>query len=491
MTEVALNLRLHPKQTLALNTRANEVLYGGAAGGGKSHLMRVAAILWCTEIPGLNVFLFRRKSDDLIKNHMEGTKGFRAMLAPWVAAGLVQILETEIRFLFNNSRIFLCHCFLERDRFNYQGAEMHVLMIDEVTHFTETIYRFLRTRVRAPGLQAPEKYQGMFPRILLSGNPGGVGHAFIKEAFIDPRIELEIERVSREDGGMLRQYIPAKLEDNPSMAEDDPGYEQRLEGLGSPELVKAIRHGLWDVVAGAYFALFSKRHQLEPFEVPKHWTRFCSMDWGYAAPCSIGWWSVSDGTQTGELERRGLFIPRGSLVRYREWYIKGGANKGGRLEPSQVAAGIKARELSSESISYRVACKKTFAHDWGPSPAEMFAEYGIRWIPGDQKDRVSGWRQITQRLLGEEIAPDQHVPTIYTFTTCRDSIRTLPVLQHDENKIEDVGDGEDHAAEEWRIACMSRPWVRSIKTVARGKTIKDVTLNELWNQRDIEVEKRA
>jgi len=119
--------------------------------------MRVAAIAWCGMIPGLQVYLFRRIREDLIKNHLEGPTGFRALLSPVLQKG-VQIIDDEIRFP-NGSRIYLCHCKDEKDRFKYQGAEIHVLLIDELTHFTEVIYRFLRSRVRLPnGMQIPEQY---------------------------------------------------------------------------------------------------------------------------------------------------------------------------------------------------------------------------------------------------------------------------------------------------------------------------------------------
>jgi hypothetical protein len=97
----------------------------------KSHLMRVAAIEWCQNIPQLQVYLFRRICDDLIKNHMEGRGGFRALLAPLVLRGEVEIVESEIRFLHNGSRIFLCHCEHEKHIYKYQGSEMDVLLIDE------------------------------------------------------------------------------------------------------------------------------------------------------------------------------------------------------------------------------------------------------------------------------------------------------------------------------------------------------------------------
>ncbi|HEY6021800.1 MAG TPA: terminase family protein, partial [Candidatus Paceibacterota bacterium] len=249
--DLSLNLNLHPKQGVALFSKATEILYGGAAGGGKSFLMRVMAIMFCTAISGLQVYIFRRISADLIKNHMEGPKGLRAMLAPWVMQGYVTIVESEIRF-WNGSKIYLCHCEHEKNIYNYQGAEIHLLLIDEITHFTETMYRFLRNRVRMVGVNVPEQYRGMFPRILCGGNPGNIGHLWVKAAFVDAAPEMEIRKMPPADGGMLRQYIPARLEDNPSMEEDDPGYEQRLEGLGSAALVRAMRHGDWSVIEGAY-----------------------------------------------------------------------------------------------------------------------------------------------------------------------------------------------------------------------------------------------
>ncbi|MDC9826564.1 terminase family protein, partial [Devosia sp. ZB163] len=284
----ALRIALHPKQWVAFLSPATEILYGGAAGGGKSHLMRQAAISWCAEIPGLQVYLFRRIREDLIKNHMEGPSGFRSLLAGWVECGFVTIVEDEIRF-WNGSKIYLCHCKDEKDRFKYQGAEIHVLLIDELTHFTEVIYRFLRNRVRMTGITVPDRYNGMFPRIMCGANPGGVGHQFVKITFIDPAKPLEIYRAANDEGGMLRQYIPARLEDNPTLAEEDPLYEARLHGLGSEALVRAMRYGDWDVVDGAFFDCWSERlHVIEPFAIPDDWAKFRSGDWGSARPFSFG-----------------------------------------------------------------------------------------------------------------------------------------------------------------------------------------------------------
>src|SRR5437868_6728908 len=227
-----LEIHLHPKQWVALLSEATEILYGGAAGGGKSFLMRAAAILWCCAIRGLQVYIFRRIRDDLVKNHMEGPKGFRALLAALENDGFCTVVEDEIRF-WNGAKIYLCHCKDAKDVSKYQGAEIHVLLIDELTHFTEQMYRFLRNRVRMVGIVLPPQYVGKFPRILCGANPGNIGHQFVKMGWIDGVEALSIRQMAASEGGMMRQYVPAKLNDNPSMATDDPGYEDRLSGLGS------------------------------------------------------------------------------------------------------------------------------------------------------------------------------------------------------------------------------------------------------------------
>jgi hypothetical protein len=459
----AINLHLHPKQWVAFLSRATEILYGGAAGGGKSHLMRIAAIVWASSIPGLQVYLFRRISGDLIKNHMEGPKGFRAILAGWCAAGWCSIVEGEIRF-WNGSKIYLCHCEYENDVYKYQGAEIHVLIIDELTHFTDTMYRFLRNRVRMVGIVLPEQYVGCFPRILCGANPGNIGHLWVKAAFVSARVALDIARMDAHEGGMLRQYIPARLDDNPSMSEDDPGYEQRLEGLGSEALVRAMRWGDWDIIEGAFFDCWDiRRHVIEPREIPETWLRFRSGDWGSAKPFSFGWWAVvQEPTKCGK-----LWLPRGAIVRYREWYgcQPGKPNTGLKLHAEEVGKRLWEKERDDKPLSYGVLDPAAFAEDGGPSISERIttgAGGKLHFRAADnarvpRRGALGGWDQMRGRFVGD----DEGRPLIACFSTCLDSIRTIPALQHDPDKPEDVQtDGEDHAGDEWRYACMSRPWIR-------------------------------
>lgn len=460
MSNIALNLNLHHKQGLALETAATEVLYGGSAGSGKSHAVRIAAILWCSSIPGLQVYLFRRLRDDLVKNHIEGPQGLRAMLAPWTMAGLIDIVEDEIRF-WNGSKIYLCHCKDEKDRFKYLGAEIHVLLIDELTTFTAVIYRFLRSRVRMAGITLPPQFANMFPRILCGSNPGQIGHSWVKAAFIDARPPMEIEQVSSGEGGMLRQFIPARLADNPSI--DPDSYVAKLEGLGSPALVKAMRDGDWNVVAGAFFPEFSTdQHVIEPRALPAYWQKFRSFDWGSARPFCVLWYAVSD----GELAD----FPRGALIVYREWY---GApkdeaglsipNTGLRMTAEEVADGIVERErvdVHANRTMAGVADPSIFSEDGGPSIADRMSARKVFWRPADnarvaRNGAMGGWDQVRARLKG-----DGEKPAIFIFNTCRDLIRTLPAVQHDEGRPEDMStDGDDHCCDSLRYGVTSRPYM--------------------------------
>ena len=444
--------------------------------------MRIAAIVWCAAIPGLQVYLFRRIREDLVKNHMEGPKGFRAMLAGWVNAGWCAIVEDEIRF-WNGAKIYLCHCKDEKDIYKYQGAEIHVLLVDELTHFTETMYRFLRNRVRMVGIELPKQYAGRFPRIQCSANPGNIGHLWVKATFVISAEPMATRRMAASEGGMLRQFIPARLEDNPSMQEDDPGYEDRLEGLGSESLVRAMRWGDWDVIEGAFFDCWNPLlHILRPFTVPQEWSRFRSGDWGSAKPASFGWWAiVSDDYRaspihSAEGDQDGLVcVPRGALVRYREWYVASGPNIGLKLHAEEVAAGIIEREPAEEKLKYGVLDPSAFQENGGPSIGERinnelmkakratFRDADNARVP--QRGAMGGWDQMRGRMKG-----DGERPMIYCFSTCLDSIRTIPALQHDKDKPEDLDtDGEDHAGDDWRYACMSRPWLPPTKVIEKPK----------------------
>jgi len=456
-----IDLTLHERQSDAFLSEATEILYGGAAGGGKSHLMRVLAIAIACDVPGVQIYLFRRLSDDLFKNHMAGPTGFLAILAAWIDLKKVRYnVNKNCLEFWNGARIWLCHCQYEKDVYKYQGADIHVLLVDELTHFTPTIYRYLRSRVRLGGLKVPEKWRKRLPMILAGSNPGGIGHNWVKASWISPKPPMEIWRAPKEEGGMLRQFIPAYLEDNPTMLETDPDYEDRLAGLGNAILVEAMRRGNWDIVSGgALDDVWSPRVIVPRFKIPLGWELNRSFDWGSSKPFSVLWWAESDGSPATVPHPKRDYVfspPPGSLVLVHEWYggVANKPNVGLKMVAKEIARGIRARE------------QLLMAEGWVPSPfeagpadtaifsgtpgqptiAEDMEEEFVVWTPANKNpgSRRNGLDLMRARLkeASKERPEDRG---LWVMDHCRNVIAHWPVLPRDPNNEEDVdSDAEDH-----------------------------------------------
>ncbi len=294
-TDALLDLHLHPKQMSAFLSIATEILYGGAAGSGKSHLMRVAAITWCAEIPGLQVYLFRRIRDDLVKNHVEGPNGFRALLAGWVECGFCTIVEDEIRF-WNGSKIYLCHCKDEKDRFKYQGAEIHVLLIDELTHFTDVIYRFLRNRVRMVGIklagevpQDASRASSAAPTRAVSVTSSSRRRSSTASGRCKCAFRAEVRRwdaassTSRRGSKTIRAWRPT----TPAMTLGCTASAPKAWCERCATVTGTLSTARSSTISG------KDRHVIKPFQIPKDWLRFRAGDWGSAKPFSFGWYAVA------------------------------------------------------------------------------------------------------------------------------------------------------------------------------------------------------
>lgn len=448
-----------------------DVCYGGARGGGKTDACLGEWVLhqaaYGEHAKGLFI---RRKQVDLAST----LERARALFLP---AG-AKFNEQKSMFRFPGGAVIWFR-YLERDADadNYQGHDYTRVYVEELTQFplpgpVDKLKATLRSAAGVPcGMRS-------------SCNPGGPGHTWVKARYIDPGPWTIIkEQFSNPfDGTMLeldRVFIPARLTDNRQLLEHDPLYVAKLQQSGSAELVRAWLEGDWNIIEGAFFDNWSSRNVVRPFEVPGDWTRFRSLDWGSARPFSVGWWAIaSDHGNYGT----GADIPRGCLVRYREWYGSNGKpNEGLKLTAEAVAEGIKERERG-ETISYGVADPAIFSSDGGPSIAERMFKATVVWRRADnarvaRAGALGGWDQLRSRISGDDDGPQ-----LVVFSTCRDFIRTVPVLQHDDLRPEDVDtEGEDHAGDEARYACMSRPWIRPVKAAEPPpmQGIADMTFRQL------------
>lgn len=457
-------VKLYPKQLTALTSSARFVFYGGAAGGGKSHLARVAAIQAALTIDDLQIYFFRRVYQELLDNHMQGPTGFHSLLAPFIAmlpsTQKISVLEHLIKFP-NGSVIHFCHCQHEDSVWTHHGKEMHFIVFEEAPQLTEFQIRFLMSRNRVPAsLRIPEHERCRYPRILATGNPGGESHNFWRRLFVNQyekfktkEVPFPIWRMSKEDGNRTAQFIPAFVDDNPAINPEE--YKATLGGLRRKELIDAMLYGSWDIPMGAFFPELDERiHRIPRFPIPKHWFKFRTFDWGSGAPFAVLWVAVSDGSIP--------WIPAEALVFYREWY---GASpfdqsKGLGMSNEQVALGIIERSPKSEEIQGTVTDSKPFQAGGGKTIAEDFRDNGVVLQRGDVSpgSRIQGWQQIRSRAIGR--GEDKY---IFFFDDMPDVWRTLTQLQTSKNPAHKGEDcettGEDHLPDAVSLACKARPIV--------------------------------
>jgi hypothetical protein len=448
-------------QTAFVKSKVFEVVYGGARGGGKTD----AALGDFAR----HVRQFKAAAQGLL------VRRTRVALEPTIARareifGGEGGTWSEARSCFDwasGARLFFRYLDRDSDADGYQGHAYSRVYVEELTQFpdpraVDKLKATLRSAAGAPcGFRA-------------TCNPGGAGHNWVKARHIDIGANRVVTETFRNpfDGTSLdlaRTFIPARLTDNPKLLANDPGYVARLQQSGSAALVRAWLEGDWNIVEGAFFDRWSSRNVVAPFGMPAFWTRFRAFDWGYAAPFSVGWWAIASDpwpTQAG-------VIPRGAMIRYREWYgSTGRPNEGLRMTAEEVAAGIAARE-NGEKIAWGVADPSIFRQDGGPSIGERMRQAGIFWRPADntrvgKAGALGGWDQMRARIGGGADGP-----MLYVFSTCRDFIRTVPVLQHDPGRPEDLDTAaEDHVADETRYACLSRPL--TAKPPATPATERDI-----------------
>lgn len=434
-------------QTALLECPVFEVFFGGARGGGKTESSIGDWLQHSSLYAEGAVGLFVRRKLVQLAEVIARTK----QLFPKLGATYNEQQKTWT--MKNGARLKFAYLEKDSDAEEYQGHNYTRVYVEEATNFpSPTPINRLRATLRSAA--------GVPVGMRLTGNPGGAGHNWVKARYIDPdprgfavipeETEIEFDGV-RELVRLERVFIPSKLGDNRLLMLNDKTYVLRLKQSGSAALVKAWLEGNWDIVDGAFFDEWdTEKHVLPAHEwlpkIPLTALCFRAFDWGSAKPFSIGWYALSDGAWG---------LPRGAMLKFAEWYGAKGPNVGLKMTADGVAEGIKVREKElGRRISYGVADPSIYIRDGGPSIGERMSICGVNWRRADNKRKV-GADCVRQRLKGEG-----GVPMLYFLDACEDTIRTLPTLQHDENDAEDVDtDAEDHAYDETRYACMSRPWI--------------------------------
>ena len=427
-------------QTEFLAAGEREVLYGGAAGGGKSYAMLADPLRFMGH-PQFSGLLLRHTTEELRELIWKSQEMY-----PKIWPG---IKWSERKMQWNapsGARLWFSYLDRDEDVMRYQGLAFSWVGFDELTQWgTPFAWNYMRSRIRSTAPDLP-----IFMRA--TTNPGGPGHGWVKKMFIDPAPagsafwatdidsgqRLEYPKGHSKEGVPLfkRRFIPAMLTDNPYLA-DQGDYEAMLLSLPEHQR-KQLLEGNWDVAEGAAFPEFSRTHHvIEPFDIPRNWVKFRACDYGYGSYSAVVWIAVS---------------PDEQLIVYRELYVR-------KVLATDLADVILDLESEDGNIKYGILDSSCWHKrgDTGPSLAEQMILKGCRWRPSDRSagSRIAGKNELHRRLQIDEFSGE---PRLVFFNNCTHLIAQLPILPLDKKTHEDVDTkSEDHLYDALRYGVMSRP----------------------------------
>lgn len=442
-------------QTEFLAASEQEVLYGGAAGGGKSFGL-LADPMRYFDNPNFNGLILRRTNDELRELIWKSQE-----LYPKAFPGAKWAEKKSQWTLPSGAKLWLTYLEREDDVRRYQGLAFSYIAFDELTqHPTPFAWDYMRSRLRTTDPDLP-----IFMRA--TTNPGGAGHGWVKQMFIDPAPAnhafvatdlssgepLEYPEGHAKAGQPLfkRRFIPASLTDNPYLMEGGQ-YEANLLSLPENQR-RQLLEGDWAVADGAAFPEFRQSvHVVEPFDIPHNWVRFRSADYGYSSWSAVHWYAIDPAFET--------------LIVYRELYLSKhtGKDLGRAVLDAEMGDSIKFGILDSSCWHNRGQI--------GPSIAEEMITMGCRWRPSDRTAgaRVAGKNQLHERLKVDE---DTGHPGIVFFNTCRQIIADLPVIPSCPKGSDDIDQryASDHTYDSLRYGLMSRP--RSLSPFDMGRGVPE------------------
>lgn len=423
-----MELSITKKQQSFIESEAFETLFGGAAGGGKSHGQLIDALLYALKYPKSSQIIFRSTFSDLEKSLIRKSRD----LYP---SSIAAYNDSKHTWKFKNGSIIdFGYIQYEKDVYQYQSAEYDVIRFDELTHFTEYMYTYMISRCR--GANSYPK------RIKSSTNPGGIGHTWVKKRFIDVGEPNKIHKCKLESGEeSTRIFIPSLVQDNKFMLEYDPDYVKRLDNLPEKER-KALKYGDWDIFDGVFFSEFTRRiHVCEPFEIPKHWNKYISLDYG------LDKFAV-------------LFI---AISPQNKAYVYNYIHKEGLIasEAVQILKSYMRKDIF-KSILAPTDLWDTDRHT-GKSTSDIFRENGIVLTQASRK-REAGWLSVHEWLKIYKTKHEQTGETIETsnlqiFNTVLPLIEYLPMIQIDDKNPNDCANEPHeltHICDALRYFCISR-----------------------------------
>jgi hypothetical protein len=425
-----------PKQHALISCPVEDVLFGGARGGGKTDGLAGDWLAHAQRYgPAARGLFFRQSYPELEEVEQRLQEIFPAIGGTWQAG------KRTWQFT-GGARLRLRYLLHEKDAQNFQGQSNSWIGGDELGNYpTPKIVDLLRATLRSP-VGIPCYFRG-------SANPGGVGHGWLRARYVDPAPPMTpfavTETIAGETITVKRCYIPSTLEDNALLVRNDPGYWQRIVASagGNEALIKAWRYGDWDVVAGGMLddVWDARYHVVEPFDIPTTWRIRRAFDWGSSKPFSCGWWAHSDGeTPVGSLARVYL---KGTRFRIHEYYgWNGKPNEGLRMTNTEIARKMKAIEDASPyhgRIEAGPADSSIFDVVNGVSIAHEIATQGISFKPAQKGpgSRRQGW-QVLRQLLKASTRWPMEEPGMFVFNTCRQFLRTVPVAPRDPADSDDI-----------------------------------------------------
>lgn len=443
------------KQSIFMSRPEYEALYGGAAGGGKSDALLIEALRQ-VHIPHYKALILRKTYPQLTELEERSNE-----LYPLIYPKCKYNASKHFWKFPSGALIYFGAMQYTADRTKYQGKRYDFIAFDELTHFTWDEYSYMFSRNRPSG-------KGTRVYIRATTNPGGIGHGWVKERFITaapPFTTIVSEMEVRQPDGSVKKmvrdriFIQSTVFDNKRLLENDPNYLANLSLLPQAER-DALLYGNWDSFEGQVFTEFKDNptgystgidtHVINPFEIPGHWKRFISFDFGYSHPFSVGFWTISPKS--------------GTLYRYNEIYgcASNSPNTGLKIPPDAIAKQIREymdferKKLGIRDLHYRcVADPAIWDNRYGSdaSPAKVMQKFGVYFEKGNH-DRLAGKMQIHYRLEFN----DKGYPKMYIFKNCRDFIRTIPNIVYDKHKVEDIDtECEDHIYDETRYFLMLNP----------------------------------